>query len=218
MQSAVRPFTVAIGGPTCAGKSTLAQAVLRALGPARAVILPLDSYYRDLSALDPAARSARNFDEPTAMDWPLFIDHLDALRSGQPVPMPVYDFTLHTRLHRTVLVQPQDFIIVEGLLALHMEDVRVRCNLKIYVDAGDETSFSRRRDRDVIERGRSPESIRRQYRESVEPMARRYVFPSRAFADLVLDGNADSRVSVETILNRIAELIPLEDGKVHPSR
>lgn len=218
MHSAVRPFTFAIGGPTCAGKSTLAQAMLRALGPARAVILPLDSYYRDLSALEPAARAACNFDEPAAMDWPLFIEHLDALRSGRPVPIPVYDFTLHTRLRQTMLVQPRHFIIVEGLLALHLEDVRNRCDLKMYVDAGDETSFSRRRERDVAERGRSPESIRRQYRESVEPMARRYVIPSRAFADLVLDGNADPRISVETILKRMAELLPLDEGTVHPSR
>ncbi|MBX7259308.1 MAG: uridine kinase, partial [Candidatus Hydrogenedentes bacterium] len=168
-----------------------------------ACIVPLDAYYRDLSALTLEERVRCNFDEPAAFDWPLLETHLDALARGQAIEMPAYDFAIHTRKPESVRVAPRRYIIVEGLLALWSEKLRAISTLRMYVDLDPSRCLSRREQRDVAERGRSVESVRKQFAQTVAPMAERYVAPTKRYADLIIRGDAPLRQSLHEVLERL---------------
>lgn len=188
---------IAIGGPSCAGKTELAKFLGRQLN---APILPIDAYYRDLAFLPLESRSKFNFDIPESVDHTLLREHLTALAAGTPIQRPVYDFTVHTRSGIRETVTPGDFLIVEGLFALHWEDLRALMKTKVYIDAPDSVCLSRRQVRDVLERGRTAESAHKQYVETVRPMADLYVRPTRAFADIVVSGeNPTTKIGAEII-------------------
>ncbi len=196
------PCLIGIAGPSCAGKSELAGRLASVLG---APILPLDCYYRDLSHLSPEQRAAVNFDVPEALDEELLARDVALLASGASVERPLYDFTRHVRLPQREPLRPGRFLIIEGLFALYWEAVRERLSLKLFVDAPDAVCFQRRLERDVRERGRTPESVRRQYEQSVRPMAERYILPTRRFADLVLAGTDPPERWLAAVLERIQQ-------------
>jgi uridine kinase len=197
-----RPCLIGIAGPSGAGKSTLARKLADML-PGEVSILALDSYYRDLSDLSPEQRAAANFDAPEAIEWPLLVAHLRALTAARAISCPVYNFALHTRAVDTQTVHPGDYVLVEGLLALHNQEVRRLLDVSIYVEAPDAVCFERRVERDVAERGRTRESVIRQYRETVLPMARRYVQPQKEVADIVVLGNEPLGTATARVLESI---------------
>lgn len=180
------PFLVGIAGGSGSGKTALAAALCDALRPALVGRLSQDAYYRDRSGLSPAAREGLNFDAPEALDLDLFAEHLGALRRGQRVRPPGYCFVTHCRRGRGETVGPADIILVDGLLLFLDAPPRELLDLRIYLDAPDDLRLSRRLARDVRERGRTAESVVAQYRTSTFPAHRRYVEPSKAWADLVL--------------------------------
>lgn len=180
-----KTFIITIAGPSCAGKTETAKAVARLLG---ARILSLDSYYLNLDHLSLAQRKQFNFDEPSALDHHLLIQHLRDLGAGNLIEAPIYDFVQYTRAGQTEVIEPAPFLILEGLFVLYWADVRALSNLTVYVDAPDEICLERRLYRDVRERGRTEESVLKQYRETVRPMAAKYVGPTRELADLVVSG------------------------------
>ncbi len=194
------PRFIGIAGPSCSGKTRLAQAVARRL---EAPVLALDSYYRDLSHLPLAERARVNFDEPAALDHALIAEHLRLLSQGSPVRKPVYDFAAHTRLAATELVMPRAFVVVEGLFALYWEDLRRFYEVAVFVRLDDRECFRRRLERDVRERGRTPESVREQYQATVRPMAERYILPTAGFASLVVSGDRPLEEPVAAILAQL---------------
>jgi uridine kinase len=181
-----RSFVVGIAGPSGAGKTEIARRLSQTLD---AVVCSLDSYYRGVPNLSLEERGRQNFDNPEAIDHELLCEHLRSLARGESVLKPVYDFARHIRLAEVELCRPSKVIVVEGLFALHWEELRALLDLKVYVAVDDATCLERRIARDVRERGRSPESIGRQYELTVRPMAQRYIHPTREFADLVLNGD-----------------------------
>jgi uridine kinase len=183
----VRPRLLGIAGPSCAGKSSLARYLADRL-PGGATLLPLDAYYRDRVDLEPAARARLNFDAPEALDLELLDHQLEELAAGMAVDRPIYDFATHARQARTERLMPRDWIVVEGLFALHWEALRRRYLAAIFVEAEEGLCLSRRLARDTSERGRSPASVRAQFLEQVCPMAHHHVLPDRGHADLVVDG------------------------------
>ena len=196
---------VAIAGPSCAGKTELAKRLARSLS---AIILPIDAYYRDLAFLPLESRPKFNFDIPESIDHNLLREHLTALAAGRPIQRPVYDFTVHTRSSVWATVTPGPFLIFEGLFALHWDDLRPLLNTKVYVDAPDDVCLARRQVRDVLERGRTAESVHKQYIEIVRPMADLYVRPTRRFADIVISGQAPIEQSTAEVLARIKAASP----------
>ena len=193
---------IGIAGPSGSGKTSLARRLGSVLGPTTLVVA-LDAYYRDLAHLDPAVRAAHDFDRPDAIDRDLLVEQFGALAAGGSVEIPIYRFTDHTRAANGRRVGPADCVVVEGLFALYWIEVRRLLRWKLFVDAADTVCLARRLERDVQERGRDPRSVRHQYESTVRPMYRRYVEPTRRFADLVLDGSQ----SVDELVDDVRGLL-----------
>jgi len=191
-------YLIGIAGPSGAGKSYLAKHLKSLL---QAEVLGLDRYYRDLSHLPFEQRERTNFDAPEALEHELLIEQIARLHKGETVQLPVYDFTTHTRAARTETLQPSEIIIVEGLFTLHWQELRELLGTKVYVDLHDELCLERRKIRDIRERARTEESVIEQYETTVAPMARRYVRPTIAHADVVVSG----RERIEDGVARVVE-------------
>ena len=181
-----RPYLIGIAGASCSGKSELATRLSRSLS---AVICNLDSYYRDLAHLPLEERARQNFDVPAALDHELLYQHVSALARGESVRKPVYDFTQHVRSPETEILQPAGTVVIEGLFTLYWEQLRSLLDLKVFIEASDDICLQRRIERDVRERGRTPQSVVEQFEMTVRPMTHLHVHPTRSFADVVLDGN-----------------------------
>lgn len=193
-------YIIAIGGPSCAGKTQLAQRLASEL---RGSVLLLDSYYRDLSSMPPPERARVNFDSPFALDHALLIEQVRALSRGDSVKRPVYDFATHTRVPQFESFCAGKFLIIEGLFALYWPELRELSGTKVFVDAPDSVCFRRRQFRDVIERGRTAESVLAQFTETVQPMAELHVRPTSKYADIVLSGEQPLSRSTENVLDHV---------------
>jgi uridine kinase len=198
--SAPQSYLIGIAGPSCAGKTELSRHLARLLS---AAVLPLDCYYFDLSHLPLSDRARSNFDVPDALDHELFLSHLTALHQGHEIPRPVYDFATHSRTDKVDIVKPGRFIIVEGLFILYWEDVHHVFGTKVFVDLDDKSCLDRRIQRDVKERGRTPESVIFQFSETVRPMAEKYIRPTHRFADLVVCGDDPIDRSVAAVMAHV---------------
>jgi uridine kinase len=192
------PVVLGIAGASGSGKTTLATELARELD---GIHFPLDNYYRDLKHLPPGERTLQNFDDPALIESPLLAAHIAALARGQAIERPLYDFSTYTRItDRTETVRAGAFLLVEGLFALHYHELLPLYNLRVFVDTPDEVCFERRLKRDMEQRGRTEESVRRQYEATVRPASLRYVRPSAANADLIVDGTAGLDWKVEQVL------------------
>ena len=179
-------FVFGICGGSGAGKTTLTNRLVDCLGATEASVLAFDAYYRDLSHLPFAERRRRNFDHPDSLDSDLFIQHLDALKQGLDVDVPVYDFSTHTLSGRFERVEAAPLLLVEGILLLAFETVAARMDYSIFMDVPTDVRLQRRIQRDVAERGRPEDHVRRQFAATVAPMHDAYVQPSRHQADRIV--------------------------------
>ena len=200
VSSETRPRLIGIAGPSCAGKSEVAQRVAAALA---APVISLDSYYTDLGHIAFQERERANFDAPDALDRKLLAGQLAKLAECAEIRVPVYDFARHVRAAETRSVRAATYAVVEGLFALYWEDVRRLFHTKVFIQAEDAVCFKRRLERDVMERGRTPESVHAQYRNTVRPMAELHIIPTSRFADLVLSGTDPVEQSVEAVLAHV---------------
>lgn len=184
----MKPFLIGIAGRSGAGKSEIARQLASWL-PGNPSVVSLDSYYFAMDDVPLEDRGKRNFDHPESLDWDLIADHVAALARGERIEEPIYIFATHTRSRETKPIPPAKYIILEGLFALHDERVREHLGAKIFIETPDGVCYERRKERDVVERGRTVPDIERQYAETVRPMAEQYVVPSSQHADLVLRGD-----------------------------
>ena len=194
-----------IAGGASAGKTTMVNALReRFIAEEKALaILPLDSYNRDHSDLSLADRAKINFDHPDAFEHDLYLKHLALLKQGEAVDIPVYDFSTHSRTTEVERIEPAELIIGEGHLLFVIPEVVREFELRIFISAPEELRLKRRLERDVSERGRTPESIRSQFASTVSPMHDKYIEPSSSLADLILDGSAPIEESLEKVLGCI---------------
>jgi len=195
---------ISVAGGTASGKTTLAHDLYRIGGEERVQIIPLDSYYRDQAHLTPEERVVINYDHPDAFETKLLRMHLDALRNGHHVEVPVYEFASHSRSKSQIQrVSPTDVVIIEGILALHFAELREVYSYSVFVETADELRFQRRLKRDVKERGRTEPSVYSQWNDTVQPMHVQYCAPTRTLATEVMTGEEWSEAEVGLLWKRI---------------
>jgi len=196
-------YLIAIAGPSGAGKTSLAHILADQLPPGQTVVFAADRYYRDLSHLSPDDREKVNFDEPEAIDHETLIRDLEALKRGETIDAPVYDFKTHTRKAERTRIEPTSQIIVEGLFLLTRPEYLDLFDLKVFASAPHDVCLERRTARDEKERDRTDEFVRNQYDRTVRPMCDRHIVPSAKHADLVVDASSAPGAAVDRIMDRI---------------
>ena len=201
------PILIGLAGGSGSGKTTITTAITDRVGIERITVIPHDAYYRDLSHLPLAERRAQNFDHPDSLETELLIQHLRQLKAGGAIPLPVYDFTTYIRDSQTIPIVPRPVILVEGILIYTEPELRQLFDMKLYVDTDADLRFIRRLQRDIAERGRSPESIINQYLATVRPMHLEFVEPSKRYADIIIPEGGQNTVAIEMVVARIEALL-----------
>ena len=194
---------IGIAGGSGSGKSTVADALASALPTNTVATLRHDSYYRDRPDLSPEQRNRVNYDHPEALETDLLVEHLQHLKAGNPVEVPVYDFKTHRRLETRDRLEPAPVIIVEGILVFVDEHLRRELDIKIFVDTEADIRAIRRIRRDMRKRGRDFEAVRKQYYETVRPMHVQFVEPSKRTADLIIPEGGENKVAIDVLVARL---------------
>jgi uridine kinase len=182
-------MVIGIDGGSCSGKSTLARSLVNLLGNGNTIHISQDNYYNDQSVYSEEERQKINYDSPSVVDIDLLVQHLSQLIDGRPIKKPIYDFITHTRIRGYDWVYPEKDIIVEGILIFTEKKLRDLMHLKIFLDITADVRLARRVLRDTEERGRSPESVKKQWFDSVEMMYQKYVAPTKRYADYIFTKN-----------------------------
>ncbi len=201
------PLVIGIAGGSGSGKTTVAQEILQRVGRDRISFLQHDSYYKDLTGLPPAQRDQVNFDHPNSLETELLISHIEQLKQGQAIEVPIYDFSTDSRTDQTFQVNPSRVIVVEGILIFVDPDLRALFDVKIFVDTDPDVRLIRRLQRDIAERGRSVESVIHQYQSTVRPMHLEFVEPSKRYADVIIPEGGFNRAAMDMVVARIESLL-----------
>ena len=196
-------FLIGIAGGSGSGKTTFAKKILQRVSDPSVFLLSQDSYYLPQPPNHLRVHGESNFDHPDAFDWPLLKSHLERLKAGEQVAVPIYDFTTSRRLPETTLVGPCKTILIEGLYTLWDADVRSLFDIKIFLDVEADIRFIRRLHRDVRERGRTLDGIIRQYYDTVRPMHHNFLDPTRQYADLIVGDETD--IASEVLAARVIQ-------------
>jgi len=197
------PIVIGIAGGTGSGKTTLTQALAEKFS-GRTTVIYQDNYYKRQDHLTFEERTRVNYDSPEAFDIDLMAAHIEDLKAMRPVQGPVYDFSIHNRTNETVDIQPESVILVEGILLLHEPRLCTLLDIKLFVDADADVRILRRIKRDVLERGRSIESVEKQYLETVKPMHELYVETSKRNADLIIPDGGHNLVALDMLVHRLS--------------
>ncbi|MFO7589160.1 MAG: uridine kinase [Gemmatimonadota bacterium] len=198
-----RPLILGVAGGSGSGKTTVVSQIIGGLDPIPVSVLHHDSYYRDQPELTSEERALINYDHPDSLETPLLAEHLRTLLSGRAVEEPVYDFTSHRRTGETRRIEPTPIVILDGILILAEPELRDLMDIKVYVETDSDLRFIRRLLRDTKERGRSVESVIRQYQETVRPMHLQFVEPSRRNADIIVPFGRENRVAISMLVARL---------------
>jgi len=206
----MKPCVLGVAGGSGSGKTTVARAILDAVGTDRIAFIEQDSYYCDVQWRSESELLHHNFDHPAALDNDLLIAHLAALKAGHPVEVPIYDFVRHRRTARTRRVEPRPVVILEGILIFVEPALRDLLDFKVFVDTDPDIRLIRRLGRDMAERGRTVQDVLRQYLETVRPMHLEFVEPSKRHAHLIIPEGGENLVALEMVVAHVQQLL---DGK-----
>ena len=206
-QSMNKGILIGIAGASGSGKTLVANSIIESLGSEKAVIIQEDSYYKDLSDVPYEQRVGRNFDHPDAFDHDLLAEHLLQLLNGEAVSHPIYDYKLHTRSKKTKTAGPGNLIILEGILIFSKAQLRELINYRVFIDTPPDICFIRRLKRDIEERGRTVDSVIKQYTETVRPMYLQFIEPSKQYADILISGDRNNSKAVGILMTKINALL-----------
>ena len=202
-----RPIIIGVTGGSGSGKTTVAHAIFDQLHGNSIQIITQDTYYNDQSEMSMAERKAVNYDHPLAFDTALLVQQLDQLRHNQAIEMPVSDYEQYTRSTETVHVEPQDVIILEGILILDDERLRDLMDIKVFVDTDSDLRIIRRIKRDMQERGRSLDSVINQYLATVKPMYHQFIEPTKRYADIIVPEGGQNQVAIDLLATKVRDIL-----------
>ncbi|MBU0488318.1 MAG: uridine kinase [Bacteroidetes bacterium] len=198
---------VGIAGGTGSGKTTVVKRLLKKLPKEQVAVIPQDSYYKDASHLAPEDRVMKNFDHPSSIEFRLLTKHIDMLKEGKSIEMPVYSYLTCARAKETITVQPKEVIIVEGILIMVNPKLRERFDIKVFVDADADDRLTRVIFRDIEERGRSFRDVLDRYEKTVKPMHLQFIEPSKRYADLIVPQGGNNLVAIDILYNHIMQTL-----------
>lgn len=201
------PIFIGISGGSGSGKTTIVNRIYSAVPEKSITIMEHDSYYKDQSSLTYDERCKTNYDHPFAFDTDLFVEHIKELKNGNAVQKPIYDYGIHNRKKETIIVEPKEIIIVEGLLVFYEERIRDLLDIKIYVDTDADIRILRRIIRDINERARNLESVINQYMSTVRPAHEQFIEPSKKYADIIVTEGGNNLVAVDLMVTKIKSLL-----------
>jgi len=200
------PLVIGVAGGSGSGKTTVVRNIIEALGDGHVSVLEHDRYYRDHPQLRFEDRAALNYDHPEALETDLLVRHVEDLRAGRAIEMPVYDFARHARKATTETLEPRTAIIVEGILIFTDAALRKLMDVKVFVDTDSDLRFIRRLQRDITERGRTTDSVIDQYLSTVKPMHLEFAEPSKRYADVIIPSGGHNVVAIDMLLTLIRSL------------
>jgi uridine kinase len=200
------PLVIGVAGGSGSGKTTVVRRIVESLGDDQVIVLEHDRYYRDRNDLRLEDRAVLNYDHPDALETDLLVRHVQELRAGRSVDVPVYDFARYTRQPHSQTVPPRKAIIVEGILIFTDAALRRLMDVKVFVDTDDDTRFIRRLQRDITERARTVQSVIDQYLGTVKPMHLEFVEPSKRYADIIIPQGGHNTVAIDMLLTLIRGL------------
>lgn len=194
---------IGIAGGSGSGKTTVVREIIRALPGSSVSVISQDAYYCDNGHLSPEERKKINFDHPSSIEFALLIKHVDMLRRGKTIPMPVYSYLTCARSEETIPVEPTKVVIIEGILILTHAELRKRMDIKIYVDADGDDRLMRIIQRDIEERGRSFTDVLTHYEKFVKPMHMQFIDPTKRHADIIIPQGGANKVAIDIVASRI---------------
>ncbi len=198
---------ILIGGGSASGKTYVLKKVMEKIPGDKITHISIDDYYKNFTDLTFEERAKINYDHPKSFDWKLMNEQLKALKNGQAIEKPIYDFTTHSRSDKTEIVEPKELIVIEGIMALVNKDLRALGDLKVFISASRERRLVRRIDRDMKERGRTYESIIEQYFTTVLPMYEEIIAPSQYYADLIINNDGGSTHSIDVLVSVLQNML-----------
>lgn len=204
-------LVIGIAGGSGSGKSTVAEAIVNKLGTNNVVLISQDSYYADNTHLSPEQRQQINYDHPDSFDNSLLIEHIHQLSDNEPIQVPVYDFTVHTRSQKTIEVTPKAVLVLEGILVLADSALRDVLDIKVFVDTEADVRVLRRVVRDINERGRTLESVHTQYLTTVKPMHDAFIEPSKKYADLIIPEGGHNQIAINVLTSLVEGYIKKQE-------
>lgn len=202
-----KPVIIAVAGGSSSGKTTVVNKILDHLKDYNIVVIRHDDYYKDQSEMTLEERLLVNYDHPFSLDNDLFYEHISALIEGKSINKPTYDFVTYNRAKETELIEPAKIIILEGILVLEDERIRDLADIKLFVEADEDLRFIRRLKRDLVERGRSMDSVINHYLETVKPMHYAFVKPTKRYADIIIPNDYQHDVAVDLISAKIIAIL-----------
>ena len=202
-----KPIIIGVTGGSGSGKTSVSRAIFNHFPNHSIMMLEQDSYYKDQSYLSFEERLNTNYDHPFAFDTDLLIDHLQQLLAYQTIEKPVYDYVAHTRSEATIIQEPKEVIILEGILILEDERLRNLMDIKLYVDTDDDIRIIRRIKRDMEERGRTLDSVIEQYLTVVKPMYHQFIEPTKRYADVIVPEGGENHVAIDLITTKVATFL-----------
>jgi uridine kinase len=200
------PLVIGVAGGSGSGKTTVVRRIVDSIGDGEVTVLEHDRYYRDRNDLRLEERAALNYDHPDSLETDLLVRHIEELKAGRAVDVPVYDFARHARQRTTDPAVPKRAIIVEGILIFSDAALRGLMDVKVFVDTDDDTRFIRRLQRDLAERGRTVASVIEQYLGTVKPMYLEFVEPSKRYADIIVPQGGHNAVAIDMLMTLIRSL------------
>lgn len=198
---------IGIAGGTGSGKTTVVKKIVEALPPHYVAVVPLDSYYNDMTEMTEEERHAINFDHPDAFDWKLLIKQVNELRKGNAIEQPTYSYIKCNRLPETIHVEPKPVIIIEGIMTLLNKKLRDMMDLKIFVDADSDERLIRNIQRDIVERGRDVKMVVDRYLEVLKPMHEQFIEPTKRYADVIIPQGGENVKGIDMVCKFIERLM-----------